>query len=246
MANPIIFIVLFLVLAVGGGAVWYFMAGPGKGEEKDDAVTTPTTTGTAATAAAAAKAKADAAAKAKTDAAAKAKTPTPSSFYKSDPSKYGDIYGFDVSSPAKFKDKTTVDDCAQACTDTPDCKAFMYNTSTPSKPFCLGKTTNDLNRSYLQKDALLYYKPPGPPSSYYKSEPAKYGDIYGFDVSSPAKFTGKANLDDCAQACTDTPDCKAFVIDTADPAKPSCWGKTINDLAKSYPLKDRALYYNVR
>jgi hypothetical protein len=81
------------------------------------------------------------------------------------------------------------------------------------------------------------------PSSDYKSDPAKYGDIYGFDVSSPAKFTGKANLDDCAQACNDTPDCKSFVLDTADPAKPTCWGKTINDLGKSYPIDKRALYY---
>jgi hypothetical protein len=29
-ANPIIFVILFLVLAVGGGLAWYFLAGPGK------------------------------------------------------------------------------------------------------------------------------------------------------------------------------------------------------------------------
>jgi hypothetical protein len=171
-----------------------------------------------------------------------AKTPSPSSYYKSDPTKYGDIYGFDVPSPTKFTGKTTVDDCAQACTDTPECKSFMFNTTDPAKPFCLGKTTNDLSKSYMQKNALLYYKTPGTPSSYYISDPAKYGDIYGFDVS-PDKFTGKANLDDCAQACNDTQDCKSFVIDTSDPAKPTCWGKTINDLGKSYPLQNRALYY---
>jgi hypothetical protein len=47
MANPMIFIVLFLVLIVGGGAVWYFMFGPGKGEDPEEDTT------------AAAKAKAD-------------------------------------------------------------------------------------------------------------------------------------------------------------------------------------------
>jgi len=227
-ANPMIFVVIFLLIAaVGGGLAWYFLFGPGKADTPAEPVTPPAA-----------------------DDAAVA-TPSPSSYYKSEPTKYGDIFGFDTLSPNNFKGKTTVDDCAKACTDTLDCKSFVYNTTDPAKPFCLGKTTNDLNRSHLQKDALLYYKPLGTPSSYYKSDPAKYGDIYDYDTDGGAayaksKFFGKTTLDDCAQACNDTPNCKSFVYNTTDPAKPGCWGKTTNDLAKSYLIPGDVLYWNVR
>ena len=81
---------------------------------------------------------------------------------------------------------------------------------------------------------------PEKPSSNYKNDSGiKYGDIYGFDTNQD-KFADKKTIDECAQACNDTTDCKSFVF--ASDLK-TCWGKTINDLTKSYPQPNRVLYY---
>ena len=40
-ANPMIFVVIFLVLAVGGGLAWYFLFGPGKAAPEEPPVTPP-------------------------------------------------------------------------------------------------------------------------------------------------------------------------------------------------------------